>query len=116
MNTKYIPIRSETYRPIRRETNSEALPVDPGLLERANWWFDVSWYGLLWSGGVTAFAAFATVTFLFLQYWSSGIREKGRAVCSNPTYPVLARHLRERRDNLLATTSLLEARRVPAAA
>jgi hypothetical protein len=36
--------------------------------------------------------------------------------CSNPTYPVLARHLRERRDNLLVTISLLEARRVPAAA
>ena len=35
---------------------------------------------------------------------------------SNPKYPLLARHLRDRRDNLLATISLLEARRVPAAA
>ena len=35
---------------------------------------------------------------------------------SSPTYPVLARQLRARRDNLLATISLLEARRVPAAA
>jgi hypothetical protein len=35
---------------------------------------------------------------------------------SSPTYPVMARHLRVRRDNLLATISLLEARRVPAAA
>jgi hypothetical protein len=35
---------------------------------------------------------------------------------SSATYPVLARQLRQRRDNLLATISLLEARRVPAAA
>jgi hypothetical protein len=35
---------------------------------------------------------------------------------SSATYPVWARHLRTRRDNLLATISLLEARRVPAAA
>jgi hypothetical protein len=45
--------------------------------------------------------------------------EEGRARTfdlSSPTYPVLARHLRVRRDNLLATISLLEARRVPAAA
>ena len=35
---------------------------------------------------------------------------------SSPTYPVLARQLRARRDNLLATISLLEARRAPAAA
>ena len=35
---------------------------------------------------------------------------------SSPTYPVMARHLRVRRDNLLATISLLEARQIPAAA
>jgi hypothetical protein len=32
------------------------------------------------------------------------------------TYPVLARELRQRRDNLLSTISVLEARRDPAAA
>ena len=51
-------------------------PVDPQLLERANWWFDVSWYGLLLAGGATALAAAATVVFLFLQFWSSGVRER----------------------------------------
>jgi hypothetical protein len=68
MNTKYIPMR--------REVALESSPVDPGLLERANWWFDVSWYGLLWAGAATALAAIATVTFLFLQFWSSGVREE----------------------------------------
>jgi hypothetical protein len=68
MNTKYIPMRSET--------TLESLPVDPSLLDRANWWFDVSWYGLLWAGAFTALAACATVIFLFLQYWSSGVRER----------------------------------------
>ena len=54
----------------------ESLPVDPSLLDRANWWFDISWYGLLWAGAVTAVAACATVTFLFLQFWSGGIRDR----------------------------------------
>ena len=35
---------------------------------------------------------------------------------SSAMYPVLARQLRLRRDNLLATISVLETRRVPAAA
>ena len=54
----------------------ESLPVDPALLESANRWFDISWYGLLIAGGFTALAAFATVFFLFVQFWSSGIRER----------------------------------------
>jgi hypothetical protein len=45
-------------------------------LETANRWYDTSWYGLLISGVVAALAATATVTFLFLQFWSSGVREK----------------------------------------
>jgi hypothetical protein len=53
-----------------------AMPVDPNLLERANWWFDVSWYGLLIAGFIAAVAACATIAFLFAQYWSSGIRER----------------------------------------
>ncbi|HUZ30849.1 MAG TPA: hypothetical protein VMV19_01895 [Xanthobacteraceae bacterium] len=54
----------------------ESLPVDPALLDKANWWFDVSWYGLLWAGAATALAACATVIFLFVQFWSSGVRER----------------------------------------
>jgi len=58
-----------------RETTLESLSVDPALLESANRWFDISWYGLLIAGGFTAVAAFATVFFLFIQFWSSGVRE-----------------------------------------
>lgn len=54
----------------------DSMPVDPSLLERANWWFDVSWYGLLIAGLVAAFGACATIAFLFAQFWSSGIRDK----------------------------------------
>jgi hypothetical protein len=57
------------------ETTLESLSVDPTLLESANRWFDISWYGLLIAGGFTAVAAFATVFFLFIQFWSSGVRE-----------------------------------------
>ena len=57
------------------ETTLESLSVDPALLESANRWFDISWYGLLIAGGFTAVAAFATVFFLFIQFWSSGVRE-----------------------------------------
>jgi hypothetical protein len=54
----------------------EPIPVDPALLESANRWFDISWYGLLAAGLATALAATATVIFLILQFWSSGVRER----------------------------------------
>jgi hypothetical protein len=59
-----------------RDKNLESLPIDPSILARADWWFDISWYGLLIAGGMTALAAVATVIFLFLQFWSSGVRER----------------------------------------
>jgi hypothetical protein len=59
-----------------RETVLESVPVDSALLQSANWWFDASWYGILVAGAITALAAFATVTFLFVQFWSSGIRDR----------------------------------------
>ena len=59
-----------------RETTLELLSVDPALSELANRWFDISWYGILIAGGFTALAAFATVFFLFVQFWSSGVRER----------------------------------------
>jgi hypothetical protein len=52
------------------------MPVDTALLERANWWFDLSWYGLLGAGLLTSAGAIATVLFLFLQFWSGGVRER----------------------------------------
>src|SRR5208282_4594842 len=59
-----------------RETFLESLPVDPALLESANRWFDISLYGLLIAGGFVALAAFATLFFIFVQFWSSGVRER----------------------------------------
>jgi hypothetical protein len=54
----------------------ESMPTDPSILASANWWFDRSWYGLLIAGALTALAATATVIFLFVQFWSSGVRER----------------------------------------
>jgi hypothetical protein len=59
-----------------RATVLESIPVDAAMLESANKWFDISWYGLLLAGGITALGAFATVAFLFVQFWSSGVRER----------------------------------------
>src|ERR1700681_4789513 len=66
------------WRPMRTkgEPDLESVPVDPTDLASANWWFDTSWYGLLIAGSVTAIMAAATVIFLFIQFWSSGIRER----------------------------------------
>jgi hypothetical protein len=46
------------------------------LLESANRWHDISWYGLLIAGTLTALAASATVSFVFVQFWSSSVRER----------------------------------------
>ena len=54
----------------------ESVPVDPSLLTSANWWFDVSWYGLMFAGAITGLAALATVFFLFVQFLSSGVKER----------------------------------------
>jgi hypothetical protein len=57
--------------------NTEKGEVEiPRLLESANWWFGISWYGLLISGSLAALAATATVAFLFVQFWSSSVRDK----------------------------------------
>lgn len=75
MTTKYIAMGKA--KPLESlPIVLQSVPVDPGLLERADWWFDISWYGLLWTGAATAIAACATVTFLFIQFWSSNIRER----------------------------------------
>jgi hypothetical protein len=52
------------------------MPIESALLESANRWYDVSWYGLLIAGSLTALAAFATVAFVFVQFWSSSVRER----------------------------------------
>lgn len=51
-------------------------PISPELLTSANWWFNVSWYGLLVFGMLAALASVATVICLFLQFWSAGVKER----------------------------------------
>jgi len=50
-------------------------PLDHGLLEWAEYWYQVSWFGLLSAGLLTALAALATLGFLLLQWKTSTIRE-----------------------------------------
>src|SRR5471030_1223347 len=52
------------------------MPIEPALLESANRWYDISWHGLLIAGTLTALAACATVTFVFVQFWASSVRER----------------------------------------
>ncbi|MCK6454639.1 MAG: hypothetical protein L6R19_27915 [Alphaproteobacteria bacterium] len=49
--------------------------VDAALLARANWWFEISRYGLIISGSITAILAFVAVVFSWIQFWSSSVRE-----------------------------------------
>jgi hypothetical protein len=44
--------------------------------EYADWWYDLSWKGLISFGAVAAFATAATVMFTMLQFWSDGVRDE----------------------------------------
>jgi heme/copper-type cytochrome/quinol oxidase subunit 1 len=54
---------------------SELSPLDPALLEWAEYWYPIAWKGLLAAGAVTAVAACATIAFLVLQWRTTSIRE-----------------------------------------
>ena len=43
--------------------------------EYADWWYDLSWKGIIGFGIVAAFATAATVVFTVLQFWSDGVRD-----------------------------------------
>jgi len=44
--------------------------------EYADWWYDLSWKGIIGFGALAAFATAATVMFTVLQFWSGGIRDE----------------------------------------
>lgn len=44
--------------------------------EFADWWYGLSWKGIIGFGAVTAVAAAATVAFTVIQFWSDGIRDR----------------------------------------
>lgn len=47
--------------------------------EYADWWYVVSWRGLIWAGVATALSASAAVLFTLVQFWSDDIRDKRAA-------------------------------------
>jgi len=51
-------------------------PIDSSLLEWAEYWYPVSWKGLLVLGAVTAIAAVGTIIFFALQWRTTVIRER----------------------------------------
>ena len=44
--------------------------------EYVDWWYNLSWKGIIWFGGIAAFATAATVMFSVIQFWSDGIRDE----------------------------------------
>jgi hypothetical protein len=51
-------------------------PVDPSLVEWAEYWYPISWKGLLVFGAITALAAVGTIVFSALQWRTTVIRER----------------------------------------
>lgn len=52
------------------------MAVDPSLLEWAEYWYPISWKGVLTGGIITAVGACATIAFLLLQWRTTTIREE----------------------------------------
>jgi hypothetical protein len=52
------------------------VAVDPSLLEWAEYWYPISWKGVLGGGIITAVGACATIAFLLLQWRTTTIREE----------------------------------------
>jgi hypothetical protein len=51
------------------------VAIDPSLLEWAEYWYPISWKGVLAGGLITAVGACATIVFLLLQWRTTTIRE-----------------------------------------
>lgn len=51
------------------------MAIDPSLLEWAEYWYPISWKGVLAGGLITAVGACATIVFLLLQWRTTTIRE-----------------------------------------
>ncbi len=44
--------------------------------DHADWWYGVSWVGIILCGGVAAFFTAGVVVFTMIQFWSDGIRDE----------------------------------------
>jgi len=51
--------------------------------EYADWWYDLSWKGIIGFGALAAFATAATVVFTVIQFWSDGVRDQRAEERSN---------------------------------
>ena len=66
---------TKTARDTQKKMASES-PVDPSLLEWAEYWYPISWKGLLVAGVLAAVSACATVGFFVLQWRTTTIKER----------------------------------------
>jgi hypothetical protein len=57
-------------------TGSEPSPIAQALLVWAEYWYPISWKGVLVGGIITAIGACATIAFLLLQWRTTAIREQ----------------------------------------
>jgi hypothetical protein len=60
----------------KNQKESDRMAVDPSLLEWAEYWYPISWKGVLGGGIITAIGACATIAFLLLQWRATTIREE----------------------------------------
>jgi hypothetical protein len=58
------------------ENQRESVPLNPALIEWAEYWYPISWKGVLAGGIITAIGACATIAFLLLQWRTTTIREE----------------------------------------
>src|ERR1700737_1675494 len=61
---------------IENQKDSARVPIDPALLDWAEYWYPISWKGVLAGGVMTAVGACATIAFLLLQWRTTSIREE----------------------------------------
>jgi hypothetical protein len=58
------------------QKGSDPMPIDQALLDWAEYWYPISWKGILLGGVITAVGACATIAFLPLQWRTTSIREE----------------------------------------
>ena len=60
----------------KNHRGASLVAVEPSLLEWAEYWYPISWKGVLVGGLITAIGACATIAFLLLQWRTTTIREE----------------------------------------
>jgi hypothetical protein len=61
---------------MKNQKGSDPVPIDQALLDWAEYWYPISWKGILIGGVITAVGACATIAFLLLQWRTINIREE----------------------------------------